>query len=74
MKYFPVIHVLIETYWNVKGIECTGITLVVSINRNILECKGQTQSNDNEDGECINRNILECKARYYCRYVSHIWY
>ena len=35
--------VLIETYWNVKGIECTGITLVVRcINRNILECKEVT--------------------------------
>ena len=56
--------VLIETYWNVKR---SSYTLesepLCCINRNILECKGQTQSNDSEDGECINRNILECKAR-----------
>ena len=34
---------------------------ILGINRNILECKCQTISDDNEDDECINRNILECK-------------
>ena len=32
--------VLIETYWNVKRRRRTLVTTVLSINRNILECKG----------------------------------
>ena len=44
--------VLIETYWNVKfSSSVIGIEASSGINRNILECKDQTQSNDNEDDE-----------------------
>ena len=32
--------VLIETYWNVKRLELVAFPLTTSINRNILECKG----------------------------------
>ena len=41
--------VLIETYWNVKLYPFSPPFSLLRINRNILECKGQTRSNDNED-------------------------
>ena len=36
--------VLIETYWNVKTVSIAAKAAPARINRNILECKGKTQS------------------------------
>ena len=33
--------VLIETSWNVKSIASSAVSIATSINRNIVECKGQ---------------------------------
>ena len=55
--------VLIETYWNVKsGAAKHTRRLLYCINRNILECKGDSSSSIFSCATCINRNILECKG------------
>ena len=38
-----------------------GSTIVLGINRNILECKCKRYVNNKSATKCINRNILECK-------------
>ena len=56
--------VLIETYWNVKGIGKEYYDAhAKGINRNILECKGSKQSAVGSFDLRINRNILECKVK-----------
>ena len=49
IELLPPGFVLIETYWNVKLYPFSPPFSLLRINRNILECKGQTRSNDNED-------------------------
>ena len=57
------IDVLIETYWNVKYTAPLLIfTVLPSINRNILECKGTLYRKKKRKRRSINRNILECKG------------
>ena len=59
-----LLDVLIETYWNVKLLEVLVFSSgTVSINRNILECKGFRVDAFVDPGDGINRNILECKER-----------
>ena len=54
--------VLIETQWNVKRSPAAEPASDPSINRNILECKGQQIITQDAVIFRINRNILECKA------------
>ena len=54
-------YVLIETYWNVNRRPAAELVSEPSINRNILECKGDRAESDVSSPICINRNILECK-------------
>ena len=58
--------VLIETLWNVKGfiLQCAWRDSN-SINRNIVECKGDCGSESFVRVPCINRNIVECKVEVY---------
>ena len=59
-----LLDVLIETYWNVKLLEVLVFSSgTVSINRNILECKGFRVDAFVDPGDGINRNILECKEK-----------
>ena len=58
-----VVRVLIETYWNVKWSVARSFSdRGLSINRNILECKGGKCIGCRLDYSRINRNILECKG------------
>ena len=36
--------------------------MALSINRNIVECKGEQQAKEEARKEGINRNIVECKV------------
>ena len=38
------------------------VCVLLSINRNILECKGRIDRNTEVVQQSINRNILECKV------------
>ena len=42
---------------------CTGI------NRNIMECKGQSGAFSSADWISINRNIMECKVAIYFMFI-----
>ena len=56
--------VLIESYWNLKGLKIAVATCFeISINRIILEFKGERREVFRTLGMCINRIILEFKAR-----------
>ena len=55
------VFVLIETLWNVKTDSRIGAKVAVSINRNIVECKGDCECQRNSPDSSINRNIVECK-------------
>ena len=63
--------VLIETYWNVKSIKSFDLAKQISINRNILECKGGCKIEHDAAVACINRNILECKEKRRGVCVTH---
>ena len=55
--------VLIETYWNVKeDSDSNARETLLSITRNILECKGWISNKVRRIPSGINRNILECKG------------
>ena len=55
--------VLIETYWNVKVLILRMLlVMLLSINRNILECKVLNYIINRKFKFRINRNILECKV------------
>ena len=56
------ISVLIETYWNVKANMSLTEPCDKCINRNILECKGDSNRDEPGRKSSINRNILECKV------------
>ena len=54
--------VLIETSWNVKLVMIAFLHSLLSINRNIVECKGKAEQKAESVEKGINRNIVECKA------------
>ena len=54
--------VLIETYWNVKNTSSRLPKPSLCINRNILECKDDSSTDERVQKSSINRNILECKG------------
>ena len=55
--------VLIETLWNVKRHPPSQDHGEMSINRNIVECKGFSNLSISLSSVCINRNIVECKEK-----------
>ena len=58
-----MVHVLIETLWNVKNlIEIDGTGHGLGINRNIVECKAASSEKKETTETGINRNIVECKG------------
>ena len=40
-----------------------GVPVSISINRNIVECKGKKEADPIRLARGINRNIVECKGR-----------
>ena len=59
-----MLHVLIETLWNVKIYSHPQIGRgEYRINRNIVECKGRLLILSKNNTQRINRNIVECKGR-----------
>ena len=64
LHHQAVFKVLIESYWNLKGLKIAVATCFeISINRIILEFKGERREVFRTLGMCINRIILEFKAR-----------
>ena len=56
--------VLIETLWNVNTrSKTTHMQPILSINRNIVECKFERKIEFLNRNASINRNIVECKSR-----------
>ena len=63
LHHQAVFKVLIESYWNLKGLKIAVATCFeISINRIILEFKGERREVFRTLGMCINRIILEFKA------------
>ena len=60
---FPLICVLISTYWNVnkKGLSCER-NVMESFNLNLLECKSEQMRSKHLRIQSFNLNLLECKS------------
>ena len=64
-RYALLLHVLIETLWNVNiHPQNENYLLPSCINRNIVECKLFTLHTFLRLFICINRNIVECKCLF----------
>ena len=68
----PYARVLIETLWNVKDVySLNACSTCPCINRNIVECKDNTEEMARLISGRINRNIVECKV-LICRICNCI--